>query len=98
VNGTRSLWLLAKEFLDSWAFGTCDRSSATVRNVQVASRLTSLDKDISTSPAHEAWLLREPSWDNISVHTLLFIAIRIWAGFLVGYLVDVEFHATSDER
>jgi len=61
------------------------------------SKLTSLDKNISTSPAHEAWLIREPAWAKISVHTLLLIAVRIWAVFLVGYWVDVEFHTTSNE-
>jgi len=31
VDGTSSLWFLAKECLDSWAVGTCDRSSATIQ-------------------------------------------------------------------
>ena len=61
------------------------------------SKLTSLDKDISTSPAHKTRLLGEPAWADISVHTLLLIAVRIWAVFLVGYWVDVEFHTTSNE-
>ena len=97
VDGISSLWLLAKERLDSWAIGTCNRSSVTVRKFKEASELTSLDKDISTSPAHEAWLIREPAWAKISDHTLLLIAVRRWAVFLVRYCVDVEFHTTSNQ-
>jgi len=74
-----------------------DHQPLSKRRTKRVSKLTSLDKDISTSPAHEAWLIREPAWAKISVHTLLLIAVRIWAVFLVGYWVDVEFHTTSNE-